>query len=57
MIPVCEHLMPNIKAFDTTVMTRPVLGRVADDNAYTLKLWIFDCVRFSGYTLLNLYFK
>ena len=31
MIPVCGHLIPNKKAFDTAAATRPVSGRVADD--------------------------
>ena len=35
MIPVCGHLIQDIKAFDTAAATRPVSGRVADDfNAY-----------------------
>lgn len=31
MIPVCGHLIPNKKAFDTAAATHPVSGRVADD--------------------------
>ena len=35
MIPVCGHSVPNVKNIDTSVTTRPVSGRVADDfNAY-----------------------